>query len=1673
MKEKFDDFMKKIIKPKLLKTLTPVSINVAYKDSEIIIETFGFFTVSDLKLAIYEMFDREPFAAPNNQLIFIDKKVGIDPIDFTWRAPLLKTPISDTINNNFVNPDGSKRNVAIILNDNILLENKLKDNNINLLLYSDILKNISDVKPISEKVFNGKIAQYFPFLKHNLSYPSENDLKSLSLKLEYFNRKVDYINKIESLLSSGEPIIEPVFGGLRFLKFSWPINPFKEGAETFFYDIDVNETRPYLRLLTSENTAISKVHLKDIENKIPNIFNINYLSDWSEEKNPTPERNFIMGKIALRSTLLNLPYIYGTLRILDDGSFDVIIEPPKPIRKLKLDTDFDDFSEDFVNGIETINRENKLPSLSSGNFVFGLQLPATAQIITRKQFEKRIMLLRPFFQEISALPNEQPFFMLRYKCVNNFITEDNISNFLTQLTNKKIVKGEESVSELISYISEEFQLDMETARQKVSDWLTKRDEVQQVLIGETKDYTPVNNTGVDISIFQKKNLYTFHLYNVDSFITLERILSFLSLVLSLSDIDLKVSEKKIKEFEVLEQATKPLVEESSSDSAKNNGDASSLPDFEDDLMFDDSESVDSPNVKEIRERIRDDVKAPDEELRDVQLVKPKVASAEETTKGVANFFIQKLKDIDRSLFDFPTKHPSDLGYVQACAANEMRQPAALTQEQYTTMIEEYEGDDVDFRVYPPNEGDNYEVPNKASDPNKIVTVLRYRNNYYVCSELFCTRDEIVVLKKDFVGTKLRRSITDSEGNEITTKPPNTCPFCFGKLIVNRKNPGANETVLQRIYKPKTEKRHVWVNFLKKSSHPNGWQLPCCFVSPSAIEYKDLGKGEYEKYKPKTEEDEEEEFFTGLESGHPYPYTLALSRIQKKYIVGDVIPLDIGDRDGPQIGLLPKQLNELFEQDPATIVGRTGSLQKVLPNAKGFLRIGVENKKRFQGDSFLSAIAPFFGRDSAKQMKQRILEVIVPRVFVTMNYGNLMLEFYSPTDKTIPKRNLERWAKEKLDIIYNDNNALEVERIYKSFAAFEKWLLSDQTTKEFRQFGMILSQSSLVQQGISRAGITFIVIDMNEDSTISIRCPSYGYNNSINAKNDVAFLFHHYSGIWEPIFYVNNIITGLVNIEPYQLLFQRANYDSWPPVVKKLLLDYSQNCSGPSRTIFTSQTHVNSDSLIPLSFALRVFTSISQKYPNFYVSGVLRDAYNHVFGIVCEEERADKNYQVLVPVIDDGVFYMEYFYLNYNEIKFESFENTLRILNKYILPSFPRFKYYKPVAVAKNSSTEEYVAIVLQNRLLIPIKPSSSISAEIKTVSIGDFEFVINRAIAFEEENLLEDINKQVLEERELNEIYEHLRLTFANLVSQLGSSFRSVLEEDIIERDDLTLNEKRKRMIVLLGNLVMSWFSTREQDDSQISVLRKDCTIQSKSTCSDKCVWLEDSGCKIHVKEKYKKVNMATLLMLRLFDEILRFSEQRKQIFENEISRLVLLNEPIFIKDQYILPENSLEWSELLRSESFVRQSEASRFFEEFSSKHVAEKEESDELFDIPDNVKSFLQISQDSDLKFLIVSNEKSLSPVLSYMGVDDKDIKYNGKNNTFETLELVKLGQDLQVNSFVIQINALQEQLSIKRLSTINDKKPIIILLITNEGNGFIVKNTSSYKLQYSEVPVILLPQ
>jgi hypothetical protein len=77
-----------------------------------------------------------------------------------------------------------------------------------------------------------------------------------------------------------------------------------------------------------------------------------------------------------------------------------------------------------------------------------------------------------------------------------------------------------------------------------------------------------------------------------------------------------------------------------------------------------------------------------------------------------------------------------------------------------------------------------------------------------------------------------------------------------------------------------------------------------------------------------------------------------------------------------------------------------------------------------------------------------------------------------------------------------------------------------------------------------------------------------------------------------------------------------------------------------------------------------------------------------------------------------------------------------------------------------------------------------------------------------------------------------------------------------------------------------------------------------------------------------KRISVRLLLLRRLNEELIRFSERRRQIFDQKVSQMTALDGPITMGSQLILPEKSVAWFELLRLEWGVKK-DVPKFIEE------------------------------------------------------------------------------------------------------------------------------------------------
>jgi hypothetical protein len=326
-----------------------------------------------------------------------------------------------------------------------------------------------------------------------------------------------------------------------------------------------------------------------------------------------------------------------------------------------------------------------------------------------------------------------------------------------------------------------------------------------------------------------------------------------------------------------------------------------------------------------------------------------------------------------------------------------------------------------------------------------------------------------------------------------------------------------------------------------------------------------------------------------------------------------------------------------------------------------------------------------------------------------------------------------------------------------------------------------------------------------------------------------------------------------------------------------------------------------------------------------------------------------NCRILVPVIDDGTVYpdmkIELDWQNFmsrlatSTDVAEFYETELKEVLKTQPPEISEsYKIQGIMRLDKSvPARDDIYAIHLANGLFVPVKKSDDDNLPIEEGQ--EVYWDIDRKLVYgsKEPSLSMEMNYQDFEE-----VYQHLRYSFANWYAMLPPVGLKKEVSDILFRDGkpnhyITLYEKRQRLFIKIGTEILKWLdSSIPQHEKKASLKRVDCRLLVKDQCSNRCVWKsEANSCLLHVPEKYdvgtRQVNAKTLMIKRLIEELIRFPLKREELLKKKVSQYIKLTEAFLSGDQYILPESTVEWSELLRFEWRKDNSEKPKYAEEFS----------------------------------------------------------------------------------------------------------------------------------------------
>ena len=941
----------------------------------------------------------------------------------------------------------------------------------------------------------------------------------------------------------------------------------------------------------------------------------------------------------------------------------------------------------------------------------------------------------------------------------------------------------------------------------------------------------------------------------------------------------------------------------------------------------------------------------------------KEEAPEENQKVLAfQFLIERLKRLDPVLYNFKTEIAGVKPYVRQCQATDDRQPNGFTQAEFNRIMTIYQPDiaagKVGFVIYGVEDTDR--TIREAKGKTEQITVMRYGTNpaapnYYLCANFFCLKDQLPLLAADF------KSRTDREGNE---KPKKSCPFCQGTEIKNLKKPAPGETVIVRANKPKSDFTHGYIGFLGSGKHPQGYELPCCFVKRKDIAWRDdrfkllrdLGRSRTaveeavkEAAVEAKEEREELETSLRLRVQQIINYQQLRFKIGKEYVVGpEKYPLEPG-----KVGLPSLAIDAYFGQDSTKMVDRPSVKMEFIGTARGMFRLGVYNKATMVNQSLFSALAPLLELNSIPEVVDYFRTFITPRVFINLNFGNLLLEFFNPADEEPTPDVLAPWAMKNLGINNPETNP-EVSRFFRSYNRFMKYLADPTQKKQLRHFSHALAE--LRQLNIIT--IEYLSDPRDPSTKIDVACPLMGLDATRYANNDIGFLTHSPTGIWEPMVYVSRVVQKEIITTDKEGFYTITNFQlmepEFPSVIRKRYVEFFETCASSYRGAFTLQSHVDNRTLMPVTRALEILSGVENLIPQ----GLVRDAFNHLVALTVRNPYSKPAREIIIPVVDDGnSFHYNTalkVHVGLKSIKPSPSEHVVRFYNEVVTPLFATtYPIYEVVSLIK---TVDIVAFRLGNpekspaTILLPCADDKN-PAGIPVEEVGrtnfQFEYEINRKLIFETAESSWQVAPYILDAENIQDLYEHVRLTFANFIveaNEEGSQVRKKISS-IIERTDLPNYEKIRRLELEFTPLIQSWLDPDPDYKRQgFTLLRKDCLSLPADQCKGAC---RSAGgtCKIHVPESVQLgsktiTDAATYFSLRLFDELVRIPARRHEMFSKTVRRVQIPRTNVHVDKEWILPENVPAWYDLIHDRTSELGRELPQYYEEFSRSTMENEEQ-------------------------------------------------------------------------------------------------------------------------------------
>ena len=1407
---------------------------------------------------------------------------------------------------------------------------------------------------LSPALYDGFYRLYYPWLSAPAQVLDAASATMSPALRDSYAATVPYLEDLAGRIQVVQDALERRQGGtsvemLTMVRLRWTMpvpTRSPESLEKTFYGLHASVTLPFLRYFPGGGTPLLKLGLE--ADGTPIIKDPRIFTQYINQAAPNSKSAVILARIPMQSPHVERGAAF-TIYMFESGASDITLEVPQRgatyIAAVAADAE-----RILRNVLVAIGFPADIrPVLHDlhATYKWTHPNPRQAAPLSAARLKTRVAALTPFFEQVPAIAGDTALAVFQWRAVSNYDPETAQFAFITQLVLRGNVAAEglDALRQFTGEISKRFGLTADAAEAVLERWLERRGEAVAPAPGPAAGGLAVarHSTGASVAVSGTHPEYTLEIQDIASAAELQRLISVVAVLLGAPRDDLRIEPPTAAVASVA--AAVEIADEVVAETAAAAGpppeeevDMGELDPAMADLMAqlgfggegeEAEEGEVAPTLVVEEKAALAEPPTPSTLAEEAPALEAAMAAVDEECRGSPwragepalkikpDWYMAKLKMRNTVLFGYPAdKTGRTKTYSKSCQRRDDRQPNIMTLAEYARVRRCYE-DKVRFVDLPPRKptdlprdpkfnpkGRGFSVRENPAyymaDPETgkpMWAVYGYENKtrpgeflYLMCSELWCDRDNLPLLRSEFEGTQGRGF----------TKEPNTCPFCGGAIIENMDAPKPGESIVLRMPKEATGKLHSFVGTITRNKHPKGYPLPCCDTTPRLLKkYMDAayyGTLVYGKELADEDDDEAAPAAPALaavdENAEPPPevaaeaalmgpagegtsidYRRILDSMQTQYILGNDKALDAG-----KVGLLPPAIDAFFGQNGPQALESRGIRPTFREGSHLFVHLGVDNSARTPGLNLFAGLAPLLGFDSAEQVRTDFLTKRIVRAFESANYGSLVQEFAAKSrlsDAQVSAK-LAEFADEFRYPL--DRARGHIIRLYKAWTAFLEYLGDYRTPKQLRHLEHLLAQPGV----LTPRGLLLIVLEQEGDQ-VRVACPSFGIPTA-SLFNDVpvAFILHdRRDESWEPIVLYNNTRSAV------RFFGEAAPELATAPRTLRIGLqkwirdwrDSSAGCGRPAPPPHVWTPDRDTGALPRLSQLLRR-----------RVVALVRDRSNRLAGVVVAGSTPTEP-QFFIPCLDDG----------------NLAERIPRIYEAEMLPATPvdlyvrqyvelttEFAGLRPVRLlTRMTDTVQIVGFEVEAGAKIPTGPAATGSKAdlgLPEQQIDMFpwerDVLILRApdapggVAAAMEESTASVEEQ------LAEAYQHVRLTLSLWLIRDARGPRLRQDLGALIRAGLPLYEKRKRMDLTLEPIIREWVAAEETTERRtLSLLRQDCLALPQGECSDSCSW-SDRGCLIHAPVRTAGTDPVRIFTARLTDEILRYTAKRNEILTADVEEI-------------------------------------------------------------------------------------------------------------------------------------------------------------------------------------------